>query len=61
MPDSESYRDLVQKVRTIDILTRARVSGQQAGVHISLFRGQGVEFSDIREYIAGDDIRAIDW
>jgi uncharacterized protein (DUF58 family) len=61
MPDSENYRDLVQKVRTIDILTRARVSGQQAGVHISLFRGQGVEFSDIREYIAGDDIRAIDW
>ena len=61
MPDHESYSDLIQKVRMIDILTRARVTGQQAGVHISLFRGQGAEFSDIREYIAGDDIRAIDW
>lgn len=60
MPD-DAYSDLIQNVRTIDILTRARVSGQQAGVHISLFKGQGVEFSDIREYIAGDDIRAIDW
>lgn len=61
MPGNDSYLDLVQNVRTIDILTRARVTGQQAGVHISLFKGQGVEFSDIREYIAGDDIRAIDW
>lgn len=61
MPDNESYSELIQNVRTIDILTRARVTGQQAGVHISLFKGQGVEFSDIREYIAGDDIRAIDW
>lgn len=61
MPDNTSYSDLIQNVRTIDILTRARVTGQQAGVHISLFKGQGVEFSDIREYIAGDDIRAIDW
>lgn len=61
MPDNETYSELIQKIRTIDILTRARVSGQQAGVHISLFKGQGVEFSDIREYIPGDDIRAIDW
>ncbi|ABD40360.1 protein of unknown function DUF58 [Methanospirillum hungatei JF-1] len=61
MPDNTSYSDLIQNVRTIDILTRARVTGQQAGVHISLFKGQGVEFSDIREYIPGDDIRAIDW
>jgi uncharacterized protein (DUF58 family) len=61
MPGNDSYLDLIQNVRTIDILTRARVTGQQAGVHISLFKGQGVEFSDIREYIPGDDIRAIDW
>ena len=61
MPDSEEYSELIRNVRTIDILTRTRVSGQQAGVHISLFKGQGVEFSDIREYIPGDDIRAIDW
>ncbi|MDD1723674.1 MAG: DUF58 domain-containing protein [Methanospirillum sp.] len=61
MSDTDSYADLIRKIRTIDIITRARVCGQQAGVHISLFKGQGVEFSDIREYIPGDDIRAIDW
>lgn len=61
MPDTMEYEDLIRKIRTIDVITRARVSGQQAGVHISLFKGQGVEFSDIREYLPGDDIRAIDW
>lgn len=61
MPDAKEYADLIRKIRTIDIVTSARVSGQQAGVHISLFKGQGVEFSDIREYLPGDDIRAIDW
>ncbi|NLV26374.1 MAG: DUF58 domain-containing protein [Methanomicrobiales archaeon] len=61
MPDNETYSDLIKTVRACEILTRARVCGQQAGVHISLFKGQGVEFSDIREYIPGDDIRSIDW
>ena len=61
MPDAKEYAYLIRKIRTIEIITRARVSGQQAGVHISLFKGQGVEFSDIREYLPGDDIRAIDW
>ena len=61
MFESDSYPELIKKLRTIDIITTARVTGQQAGVHISLFKGQGIEFSDIREYIPGDDIRTIDW
>jgi len=61
MLESDTYYELLKKLRTIDIITSSRVTGQQAGVHISLFKGQGIEFSDIREYLPGDDIRAIDW
>ncbi len=38
-----------------------RSSGLAAGVHQSTFKGHGVEFSDLREYVPGDDLRAIDW
>lgn len=48
-------------------LERARIrilqqgTGLAAGVHRSSFKGHGVEFSDLREYVPGDDLRAIDW
>ncbi len=61
METGEEPLDLIRQIRTVDIITRARVTGQQAGVHISMFKGQGIEFSDLREYVPGDDIRAIDW
>jgi uncharacterized protein (DUF58 family) len=61
MPAWEDPVELVRLIRSVDLITRARVTGQKAGVHISLFKGQGIEFSEIREYIPGDDIRAIDW
>ncbi|MDD1716366.1 MAG: DUF58 domain-containing protein [Methanolinea sp.] len=43
----------------IPILPRS--SGLAAGVHRSSFKGHGVEFTELREYVPGDDIRAIDW
>jgi len=61
MPAWEDPVELVRLIRSVDIITRARVTGQKAGVHISLYQGQGIEFSEIREYVPGDDIRAIDW
>ncbi len=61
MPAWEDPVELVRLIRSVDIITRARVTGQKTGVHISLFKGQGIEFSEIREYVPGDDIRAIDW
>ena len=61
MPAWEDPVELVRLIRSVDIITRARVTGQKAGVHISLFKGQGIEFSEIRDYVPGDDIRAIDW
>lgn len=61
MPSWEDPGDLIRLIRSVDIITRARVTGQKTGVHYSLFKGQGMEFAEIREYIPGDDIRAIDW
>lgn len=57
----ENLDELIRLVRLIDIHTRFPVQGQIAGIHHSLFKGQGIEFSDIREYIPGDDVRSIDW
>ncbi len=57
----ENTDELIRLIHLIDIHTRFPVQGQIAGIHHSLFKGQGIEFSDIREYIPGDDIRSIDW
>jgi uncharacterized protein (DUF58 family) len=61
MPAWEEPVELIRLIRSVDIITRAWVAGQKAGVHISHFKGQGIEFSEIREYLPGDDIRTIDW
>jgi uncharacterized protein (DUF58 family) len=52
---------LIRQIRRIDIRTKRLVEGLQAGLHHSVFKGQGVEFADLREYTPGDDIRSIDW
>lgn len=45
----------------MDICTKELVEGLQCGYYNSVFKGQGLEFTDIREYNPGDDIRTIDW
>ncbi len=57
----EDRDELIQKLGKIAISTKILVEGLQHGPHHSLFRGHGVEFADIREYVPGDDIRSIDW
>jgi uncharacterized protein (DUF58 family) len=54
-------KELLRQVRRIEIATRRKVSSRFAGGYLSTFRGQGMEFDEVREYRAGDDIRAIDW
>ncbi len=54
-------KDILKQVKKIEITTKHLVEGLIAGNYHSVFKGQGIEFSDIREYMAGDDIRAIDW
>ncbi len=54
-------RELIRKVRTIEIRTRGAVSELFSGEYHSAFKGRGIEFSEVREYVPGDDIRTIDW
>lgn len=53
--------ELLKKVRQIQIRTGRLVSDVFAGQYHSAFKGQGMEFHEVREYLPGDDIRAIDW
>ena len=57
----ERVREVIKNVRKLEIKTQRMVEGIIAGYYHSVFKGRGIEFSDIREYVAGDDIRAIDW
>lgn len=48
-------------VRRLEIMTRRIINNVMAGEYHSVFRGQGMEFHEVREYQQGDDVRAIDW
>ncbi|MDO8806099.1 MAG: DUF58 domain-containing protein, partial [Elusimicrobiota bacterium] len=53
--------EILKKVRQIEIKTGRLVSETFSGQYQSVFKGRGVEFSEVREYVAGDDVRSIDW
>lgn len=53
--------ELIKKVRKIEIKTRGLSNQVFSGQYNSAFKGQGMSFSEVREYQFGDDIRAIDW
>jgi uncharacterized protein (DUF58 family) len=52
---------LAQKVRLLELRARKTLGHLTFGAYRSAFRGQGVEFQEIREYVPGDDTRSIDW
>jgi uncharacterized protein (DUF58 family) len=54
-------KELFKKIRRIQITTSRLVNDVMAGQYHSAFKGRGMEFSEVREYIPGDDIRTIDW
>ena len=54
-------RELLKQVRQIEIKTRGVVNEVFSGEYHSVFKGRGMEFSEVREYQLGDDIRSIDW
>jgi len=56
-----NHKELLKKVRRIEIKTRHAVNDVFAGRYHSVFKGRGMEFDEVREYVPGDDIRAIDW
>lgn len=53
--------EILKKVRQIEIQTGKLVEETLAGQYLSAFKGQGIEFSEVREYTPGDDVRSIDW
>ncbi len=57
----QEAKEIIQQVKNIEISTKRLVDGLIAGNYHSVFLGQGMEFSQIREYMPGDDIRSIDW
>jgi len=54
-------RELLKKIRKIEIATQRLVRDRMAGQYHSVFKGSGIAFSEVREYMPGDDIRLIDW
>ncbi|RLD11866.1 MAG: DUF58 domain-containing protein [Chlamydiae bacterium] len=54
-------KDLLKKVRQIQIRTSHQVTEVMAGEYKSAFKGRGMEFDEVREYQPGDDVRSIDW
>ena len=54
-------KEILKQVRQIEIKTRGVVNEVFSGEYHSVFKGRGMEFSEVREYQIGDDIRTIDW
>lgn len=54
-------KEILQKVRQVEIQTRQLVNDVFSGEYHSIFKGKGMSFSEVREYQVGDDFRTIDW
>ena len=54
-------REILKKIRQIELRTNRVVTESLAGAYHSVFKGQGMNFDEVREYQAGDDVRSIDW
>jgi uncharacterized protein (DUF58 family) len=53
--------EVIEAVRRIEIRARRLVDESLSGEYHSVFKGAGIEFREVREYVPGDDVRAIDW
>jgi uncharacterized protein (DUF58 family) len=54
-------QEMLKKVRTVEIRTRRLVNHALSGSYQSAFKGRGIDFEEVREYVYGDDVRSIDW
>lgn len=54
-------KELIKKIRQIQIYTSRMVDASFAGQYESVFKGRGMQFDEVREYMPGDDIRTVDW
>ena len=53
--------EIAQAVKRIQFVTGRHVSDVMAGAYLSVFKGRGMEFDEVRPYVPGDDVRSIDW
>jgi len=64
-PDREESlgldKETLRAIQRIEITLRATINSVMVGAYHSSFKGNGIEFSEVREYVPGDDVRAIDW
>jgi uncharacterized protein (DUF58 family) len=56
-----NLRDILETVQRVEIRTRRLVNDMMVGAYLSHFKGRGMDFEDLREYMPGDDVRDIDW
>src|ERR1700742_2890984 len=54
-------REILKKIRQIELRTNRLVTETLGGQYHSVFKGQGMNFEEVREYQPGDEVRAIDW
>jgi uncharacterized protein (DUF58 family) len=59
--DFDHTREILKKVRQIEIRTKRLVADTLAGQYHSVFKGRGMNFDAVREYVLGDEVRTIDW
>jgi uncharacterized protein (DUF58 family) len=59
--NQQKTKEILKKVRQIEVRTNRLVTDSLAGNYQSVFKGRGMNFDEVREYVAGDEIRTIDW
>lgn len=59
--DAQLTREILNKVRQVEIRTNRLVDETLAGHYHSVFKGRGMNFDKVREYVAGDEVKTIDW
>jgi uncharacterized protein (DUF58 family) len=59
--DTTATREMLKKVRQVELRTRRLVTDALAGEYHSVFKGRGMDFDEVREYTPGDEVRLIDW
>ena len=57
----ERAKNILGRMRQLEIRTRRLVNDSLAGQYVSVFKGRGMDFDEVREYVPGDEVRTIDW
>src|ERR1041384_5567289 len=56
-----TVKDILESVRRVEMKTNALVNDTMVGAYLSHFKGRGMDFEELREYVPGDEVRDIDW